>query len=324
MLIHIIKSNYSAQVILLLLLTFAFWAGNFMVYQPIELAEPQTFLYSALFGWTKSNILLAKILALVCLFLQAFWLHEIARTHAVSKNSIFVALIYVVLMSAQNSWQTLQPFLISNFFIIGGYWYLFKIYDRKDPYEFVFNASFLLALASLISSSLLLFGIVIICIFLSYPINKWREWVIALVGFTFPFFVFFLWAALSENLHVFSDFLMPITDFDNIKKTVDAPLPIKVYMATILLISLAGIGVMQLRARNNEISQRKKIVAIMLGAFWLVITVLLTSYTPIHLATLFVFSAFFIAEWFFRNAQQWLSELVFYGFLAIAFGVRYL
>jgi hypothetical protein len=209
MLIRLTKSNYSAQLVLLVLLVLAFWVPNFIVLEPAEVVEPQTFLYSALFGWTKTHIVLAKILALLCVFLQAFWLNAIANTHSVSKNSIFVALIYIVLMSAQTGWQTMQPFLISNTFIIGAYWYLFKIYDRKDPYEFVFNASMLFALASLISTSLLPFGIVMVWIFLSYPINKWREWVIAILGFLFPFFVLFLWASLSENLEVFNEFFIP-------------------------------------------------------------------------------------------------------------------
>ncbi|MDR1951400.1 MAG: hypothetical protein LBP96_04125 [Bacteroidales bacterium] len=332
MLIRLTKSNHSAQIGLLILLTLAFWIRNFVVYVPTEInfvegfaaLKPQTFLYSSLFEWTKTNIMLAKILAFVCIFLQAFWLNEIVKAHSLSKNPIFVGLIYVVLMSAQSDWQIMHPFLISNFFIIGALSYLFKIYDRKEPYEFVFNASGLLALASLISASLLPFGIGMFWIFLSYPINKWREWLITILGFGFPFFVLYLWASLTENLELFSDFSISITDFSGLRKVADATLPAQIFMITILVISLVGMGFTQLRARNNEVSQRKKITAMILGAFWIIMIALITLYTPVHLATLFVFSAFFIAEWFYRIERQWLSELLFYGFLAVAFGVQYL
>ena len=324
MLIRLTKSNHSAQLGLLILLILALWARNFVVITPTEIVEQQTLLYSALFGWTKTYIVLAKILAFVCVCLQAFILNEIVKAHSISKNSIFIALIYVVLMSAQSSWQTMQPFIISNFFILGAYWYLFKIYDRKEPYGFVFNASLLLALASLFSASLLPFGLITLWIFLAYPINQWREWVITIIGFSFPFFVMYLWASLTERLDVFSDFLIPILNFSGLKKLVEMPLFVQIFIAAAFVFSLVGVGFMRFRAKNNEISQRKKIVAIKMGVFWIVATALLTSYSPVHLATLFIFSAFFIAEWFYKSKQQWLPELLFVGFLVVAFGVQYL
>jgi hypothetical protein len=322
MLIRLTKSNHSAQFGLLILLALALWVRNFLVGTPPEIIEPQTVLYNALFGWTKTHIVLAKILAFVCVFLQAFMLNEIAKSHSISKNSIFIALIYVVLMSAQSDWQTMQPFLISNFFIIGGFSYLFKTYDRKEPYEFVFNTSFLFGLAALISASLLPFAMVVFLVFLAYPINKWREWLIAVIGFAFPFFVLFLWALLTENLEVFSDFSIPMLNFSGLEKIAETPLTFQIFMAVALMISLIGMGFVRLK--DNETSQRKKIVAIILGAFWIMVTALTTLYTSVHLATLFVFSAFFIAEWLYRIERKWLPELAFYGLLAAVFGVQYL
>jgi len=324
MLIRLTKSNHSLQLSLLILLAIALWTRNFVAHTPIEIIEPQTFLYESLFGWTKTNMVLAKILAFMCVLLQAFLLNVIAKIHSVSKNSMFVALIYVVLMSVQNDWQMMQPFLIANFFIIGGYWYLFKIYDQKEPYEYVFNAAILFALASLLSASLLPFGLIMFWVFLSYPINKWREWLIAILGFGFPFFVVYLWASLTENLNMFSEFLIPMMDFDSLKTIVEMSLPTQIFVWFVCLISLIGIGFMQLRAKYNEIAQRKKITALMLGVFWIVCVAMFTSYTSTHLAALFAFFAFFIAEWFYRNDRQWLSEVIFYGFLVAAFTAQYL
>ena len=324
MLIRLTKSNHLLQLGLLILLALVFWTRNFVTLTPIETIEPQTFLYARLFSWTKDFIILAKILAFFCILLQAFMLSEIVKAHSVSKNSMFIALIYVVLMSVLCDWQTMQPFLISNFFVMGGLGYLFKIYDQKEPYEYVFNASLLFALAALFSASLLPFGLVIFLIFLTYPVNKWREWLIAILGFSFPFFVVYLWAALTENMNVFSEFSISTMDFDSLQKITDAPLPTKIFVSMILAFSLFGIGFMLLRAKYNEISQRKKITANMLSALWLIIIGVFTSYSSIHLATLFVFSAFFIAEWLYRNERQWVSEVIFYCFLIVAFGMRYL
>jgi hypothetical protein len=322
MLIRLTKSNHSAQFGLLILLALALWVRNFVVHTSIEIIEPQTFLYTALFGWTKSNLVLAKILALVCVLLQAFWLNEIIRAHSLSKNPIFVALIYIVLMSAQSDWQVIQPFLISNFFIIGGFSYLFKTYDRKEPYQFVFDTSFLFGFAALISASLLPFAMVVFLVFLAYPINKWREWLIAVIGFAFPFFALYLWASLTENLEVFSEFSIPILNFSGLEKVVEMPLTLQIFMAVVLVISL--VGMIFVRLKDNETSQRKKIVATILGAFWIIVVALTTFYTSAHLATLFVFSAFFIAEWLYRTERKWLPELVFCGLLAAVFGVQYL
>jgi hypothetical protein len=275
-----------------------------------------------LFGWTENYSVLAKLLAFGCVVLQAFMLSQLAKAHSVSKNSIFIALIYIVLMSAQSSWQTLQPFLISNFFIIGGYWYLFKIYDRKEPYEFVFNASMLFALATLFSASLLPFGLVVFLVFLAYSINQWREWLIAVLGFAFPFFMVFLWASLTENLEVFSEFSIPLIKFEGLENFAETSLFSQLFVLTILMISSVGMG-FKLRSTHNEISQRKKNFAIILGALWIVAIALFTSYTPANLATLFVFSAFFITEWIYRSSRQWVSELVFGVVLVVAVWIRY-
>jgi hypothetical protein len=319
MLIRLTKSNHSLQLGLLILLALTLWIPNFVVQAPIKFSEPQTFLYNSLFGWTTTNILLAKILALVCVILQALMLSEIVKIHSISKNSMFIALIYIVLMSVQSDWQIIQPFLISNFFVMGSFWYLFKIYDQKEPFEYVFNAAVLLSIASLFSASLLFFGLIIPLVFLFYPINKWREWLIAVLGFGFPFLVVYLWASLTENLNVFSQFSTSIMNFKSLKSIVETSFLTQIFMLFVLVISLVGIGFMQLRAKYSEISQRKKNTAIMLGVFWIIVLAMFTPYTSTHLATLFVFSAFFIAEWLYRAERQWLSEIVFCAFLLIAF-----
>ncbi|MCL2414007.1 MAG: hypothetical protein FWC94_01985 [Bacteroidales bacterium] len=327
MLIRSTRFNYLAQLALSILLALALWTPNFWMNTSPKVVDSPTFLYSLLFGWTKTHTMLAKILAFVCVFLQAFMLGELVRTHALSKNPMLVGLIYIVLMSAQSDWQTLHPFLISNFFIIGGFSYLFKTYDRKEPYEYVFNASALLALASLFSASLLPFGLIIFWVFLFYPINRWREWLIAILGFAFPFSALFLWTSLTENLDVFSEFLTPITEFENFGKTFEnAAWTIQIFILAVLLFSFVGVRFLNARGRYNEISQRKKVMAVMLGLFWVVIVAIFMSNhaLPAYLATLFVFSAFFIAEWFGQSQRKWLPELVFYVFVIAAFGVQYL
>jgi hypothetical protein len=109
-----------------------------------------------------------------------------------------------------------------------------------------------------------------------------------------------------------------------LKTIVEMSLPTQIFVLFICLISLLGIGFMQLRAKYNEIAQRKKITALMLGVFWIICVAMLTSYTSTHLATASVFFAFFIAEWLYRNDRQWLSEVIFYGFLVAAFTAQYL
>ncbi len=227
-------------------------------------------------------------------------------------------------MSAQGSWQAIQPLLISNFFIIGAFSYLFRIYDRKEPYEFVFSASLLLALATLFSVSLLPFSGVIFLIFLLYSIHKWREWLIAVLGFAFPYFVLFLWASLGEIPNIFSGFSIPMMNFEYSEDMSEYSLPVHIFRGTVLVISLLGMVFVRIHAKENEISQRKKISAMMLAVFWIVVITLATFHSSVNLATAFIFFAFFIAEWFYRSERQWLSELLFYVFLAVSFGALYL
>jgi len=308
-----------------ILLMLAFWGRAFFIDIPIEIVESQTFLYSILFDWTKTHTMLAKTLAFVCVFLQAFMLSEVFRTHSLSKNPMLIGLVYIVLMSAQSSWQTMHPFLISNFFIIGGFSYLFKIYDRKEAYEFVFNVGILFALAALISPSLLPFAFVVCFVFLFYPIYKWREWLIGALGFGLPFFALFLWTSLTENTSVLSEFLIPIAKLEDFSIILQISRPFQIFMVLVLVLSLVGVRFLNFRAKNKEISQRKKIMATTLGLLWAAIVVIfMFEHALVYLATSFVISAFFIAEWLGRSQREWLSEVMLYTLVIVAFGVPFL
>ncbi|MDR2907476.1 MAG: hypothetical protein LBU91_05765 [Bacteroidales bacterium] len=314
MLIHLTKSNQSAQLALLTVLTIVFWLPIFWKNKPIAIIGPQTFLYSTLFGWTATYVVLAKLLAFFCVVLQAYMLNEIIRRHALSKNPMFVGLVYVVLMSAQSEWLTMQPFLLSNFFILAGFSNLFKIHDRKEPYDSVFNASFWLALAALISPSLLPFGMIICWVFLFYPINKWREWVIAIIGFIFPFFVLFLWASLANRMDVFAEYALPVWDFSGFENLFNQSFSKRIFVVVVSGMGLLSAGFMRLRLKEKEISQRKKIIAMMLAAIWII---------PVAIATSCLFFAFFIAEQLYRNERKWWVEIVFYGLLVVVFYARF-
>ena len=326
MLISITKSNYSAQLALAILLALGLWIPNFFSDTSPQIADSPTFLYSLLFDWVQNHIILAKLIAFVCVMLQAFMLTELLRTHSLSKNPMFVGLVYIVLMSAQSDWQIIQPFLISNFFVIGAFSYLFKIYDRKEPYEYVFNATLLLALASLLTASLLPFAVVVLLVFLSYSISRWREWFIAILGFAFPFFVLFLWASLTENMDVFSDFYVPLTALDTFWRMPAIAVSMQIFIPIVFLLTVAGLGFSRFQVKYNEISQRKKNTAIMLGLLWTfgVMMALSQSVFPLYLATVFIFSAFFIVEWLCQSRRKWLPELMLYVFILVAFGVQYL
>ena len=326
MLIRITKSNYSAQLTLAIMLALGLWIPNFFSDTSPQIADSPTFLYSLLFDWVQNHILLAKLIAFVCLILQALMLTELVRAHSLSKNPMFVGLVYIVLMSAQSDWQIIQPFLISNFFVIAAFSYLFKIYDRKEPYEYVFNATFFLALASLLTASLLPLATIVFWIFILYSVSGWREWLIAIIGFAFPFFVLFLWASLTENMDVFSEFRIPLTALDTFWRMPEIAVPMQVFVPIVFLLTVAGLGLSRFQIKYNEISQRKKNTAILLGLLWTfgVMMALSQNVFPLYLATVFVFSAFFIAEWFSQSRRKWLPELMLYVFILVAFGVQYL
>lgn len=323
MLIRLVKSNHSAQLILLIVLAIALWARNFVIDTPSGTAESHTFLYNVLFGWTSTYVKLAKIAAFLCILLQAFLLTEIVKKHSLSKNPIFVGLIYVVLMSANSEWQNMTPALISIFFIIGGYSYLFRICDQKEPYEYVFNASALFATAALFSANLLLLGITSFLFFLYYPINKWREWVIALLGFGFPFLIMFLWSMLDNQADVFAEFVIPEINFEGFKDFKETSLFVLIFKLFVLLFSLFCIVFLRLHAKENEISQRKKIGTMMIGVCWMSVLLLGQLYRNIDFTPLFVFFAFFIAEWFCRSELRWLPEIGFFVLLGLSFCALY-
>ena len=112
--------------------------------------------------------------------------NTVNRDEFFEKNTFLPFSLYLILMSLLGSFNTLNPIVISNFFLVLYLRWAFKIRRQDDARQIVFNASFLLSCACLffpIYAPVLASPFVLLIIFRPFV---WREWALTVLGLFLP------------------------------------------------------------------------------------------------------------------------------------------
>jgi hypothetical protein len=136
--------------------------------------------YVSLMG-ADSNISLA--LGILLVIAEGFLLNRIIDTHKIlpERNNL-VAFFYILFSSIHPSFLYANPVLFSNLFVIIALGQLLSIYNQKNVLREVFNASLLIAVASLFYFPAILMILLIWATFIIIRPLEWRNYVISLFG----------------------------------------------------------------------------------------------------------------------------------------------
>lgn len=116
----------------------------------------------------------------------------------VDKSNYFPVFIYLLLsVSCVNPLQ-ISPQIFTNVFVLFSIYKLLDIYRKENVLRQIFEAAFWLCFSAYITiSSIISFPLFFIILLILRPVN-WREWVIALLGFLTPIFIYNCVAYLSD------------------------------------------------------------------------------------------------------------------------------
>lgn len=187
--IKLYRANFPfQQILLVLILSLLFWINAF--YRPVPPVFDNRFapLYQFVFSKLVNTPFWSVALAWIFILLQAWAVnYYFSSFDLITRNSGLSLLAYVIFMSVIPGNQTLNPLLVSNFFIIGALLSLFHAYKEEEPYTLVMNAGIFIALASLFYFPSLLYFFILWIGLLVFRIYSWREWVIVFLGTLAPF-----------------------------------------------------------------------------------------------------------------------------------------
>ena len=214
MFISIFKSNRPAVLILLPFVASAMWVFAFI--SPVPMVVENTMpLYGLLARLLGEQSFAANSFAVLLLVVQSIILNNIVSKNMIlNRDNFLPSLLYLVIMSSCPSLLTLHPVLFANLFLIIAVSRILKIYRQESIFSNVFDAGFLIGIASLFYfPAVLLFPFIWVAIIILRPF-AWREWIIPLTGLAVPYFfvgVYYFWLdGLAQFWH--ECIVVPIVD----------------------------------------------------------------------------------------------------------------
>lgn len=157
----------------------------------------------------------------------------------VDKSNFFPVFIYIVLCSTSINAFQITPQAFTNVFILYSIYKLLDTYRKENVLNHLFLAAFWLSLSAYITiSSIICFPLFFIILLILRPFY-WRDWVISILGFITPIFVFecisylsdySLWYFLSATSLYFKSFKLPAFS--------EYYLPLSAFLLFLLLFSI--------------------------------------------------------------------------------------
>jgi hypothetical protein len=215
MLIRIFRSKYFLQYLLFFILAFALWIDVLINPVKINLALQNTgaaWLDKIFTGFP----LITVILSIGLLIFQALVFNQIHDNQRLAeRNQMLVAAFYILLMSSTPILVRPNIMIIVNFLMIILINTMLNILGKHEPYRQVFDAAFLVGIASLLYFPAVVFIVFIWLCFVVFQIFTWREWVISIFAFLIPYlFVGTYYFYTDELLEVLQKY---VTNFYEIK-----------------------------------------------------------------------------------------------------------
>jgi hypothetical protein len=121
-----------------------------------------------------------------------------ANQEIVEKQNYFPVFIYLILCLSSIQPDQITPQIFTNVFILYSVYKLLDTYRKEDVLNHIFIAAFWLSVSAYITiSSIISFPLFFIILLILRPFF-WREWFVAILGFSAPVFIYECIAYLSE------------------------------------------------------------------------------------------------------------------------------
>lgn len=317
MLLSFFKNNNPISYILLPALAIVCWLSVFFALPSVS--DSGMPLYNAMINWLGATSIISTIVALFILIIEAFLINFIVNENEIlSKQSFLPALFYILFMSCDSSFLSLNPLLLANFFILLAIHQLISSYRKDTALSNAFDAGLLLALATLFYFPCVVFFPLIYIGFLLFRPFVWREWLIAFIGFVVPYtfvFAYYFWNDMLAH-------------FWNVRLFYPHPQPVVVatssgyyFMITVCLIILA-LSVGKLLMGYSDGTQKNRKGGTLL--LWLSVFALLSLFlSPLITIKSFMLlgipAAVFSANYFLKLKRSAWGELLLILFLIAIF-----
>lgn len=152
-----------------------------------------------------NEVILLEILQFVVLLLSVFIINLIVRTQKATEFNSYAMVFFVLLIVAFAEGLKLQKVIFANFFLLLAFWRILSIKSIKKVKHKIFDASLLIAIASLFYDWALVFMLLVFFVIGVYDRKAFKNWLVPFLGMTAIFILTFTVLKLKGSLDYFEN-----------------------------------------------------------------------------------------------------------------------
>jgi hypothetical protein len=150
--------------------------------------------------FTNNAPVIFSILAFLLLFTQATLLNRIANSvRLLPRPNFLVGMSYMLVTSLVHEWNLFSAPLLVNSLLIWIWYRMTNLYNHNSPKTAIFNISMLVGILPLIYSPAVVFLALLMFAMLLTRTFRITEWLVALLGFTTPYYFLFVVLCLGNQ-----------------------------------------------------------------------------------------------------------------------------
>jgi hypothetical protein len=208
MLLRILKSNTLFSVLLIPLIGILFWMHSLRVPAVLtpDMANGAMPLYSLVCQYLKGFDFWQALIAFFLVIINSFFVAQLGSSFIFPNHRSYLpGILYLITVSSLKSLHFLLPVHLATLFVLISIYFILETYHNPETeITYTFNASFFLAVASLIYLPVCtLFPMVWISIFVLQKSDNWRLLAIPVLGFGAPWLFMWSWSFLSDRASSF-------------------------------------------------------------------------------------------------------------------------
>lgn len=304
MIVSVFKRNYFLQFVLLIIVALLLWLPAFIT--PVPIMYKGCFdmpFFDAIVAFFPTQNIVNTIVCFLLVVLQGLLINYIFTFYQLSqKTSFFPAFIYIILMSSDYRFMTLNSITFANMFIILTLLAFLKCYNKNEGLDEIYFSSVLLAVATLFYSPVVLLVFWLWVGLFNFKIYKLRSFFVSIFGFLTPFLVLFVYYYLTDNNEVITSFvsqhfaLLPEWNF------LTQPIQM-VYIVYLFLLLVPAFFITLATKNDQKLSVRKRISTILLLFVFSLLPFVYDVSSP-TMSLIFVPSATYMLTIFFFNIKR--------------------
>ncbi|MGN7513485.1 MAG: DUF6427 family protein [Allomuricauda sp.] len=152
-----------------------------------------------------NEVILLEILLFACLLLSVFIINQIVRSEKATERNSYTMLFFVLLILTFSDELILQNVIFANFFLLLAFWRILSIKSIRNVKHKIFDASLLIAIASLFYDWAIAFMLLVFFVIAVYDRKTIKNWIVPFLGLATIFILTFTVLKLKGSLNFFED-----------------------------------------------------------------------------------------------------------------------